>query len=119
MSARTYDPFAIERPRLRLGEHGEWELGELHDARHNRFKEWYTAFRAMTESDDATMQDLGRCVGELISVSCLDADDAPDILADLCDAEKHGDEARGLQTLKGIVEFLVEWAAGEDAAGEG
>lgn len=115
----TFDPFAIERPRLKLGEHGEWELGELHDSRYQRFKEWYARFQDVAEDDDATLSSIARVVGELIAVSCLDADDAPDILVDLCDSETHGDNARGLQTLKGIVGFLIKWAAGEESAGEG
>jgi len=115
---RTYDPFAIERPRLKLGSYGEWELGELHDTRHARFKEWYEQFLEMQSDEATTLTDFARVVGQLISVSCIDADDAPDVLVDLCDPEVHGENARGLQTLKGIVAFIVEYVSGEDAAGE-
>lgn len=119
MSARTYDPFSIERPKLRLGEHGEWELGELHEARYARFKEWYAEFQSISDKDDATLADIANVVGELVSVSCLGADEAPEVLVDICDAEKHGDAARGLQTLQGIVKFLLQWASGEESAGNG
>jgi len=115
---RTYDPFAIERPRVKLGAFGEWELGELHDTRHARFKEWYEKFQEMRANDDASITDFARVVGELISVSCIDAEDAPDVLVALCDPEEHGEDARGLQTLKGIVAFIVDYVSGEDAAGE-
>lgn len=116
---RTYDPFAIERPRLKLGEFGEWELGELHDARHARFKEWYAKFEELSAHDDSSLSDFARVVGELIAVSCINADDAPDVLADLCDPEVHGEDARGLQTLQGIVKFIVAYVSGEESAGEG
>lgn len=118
-AGRTFDPFAIERPKLKLGEHGEWELGELHDARHARFQEWYANFRKLAENDDANLLDIARAVGEMIAVSCLDAQDAPEIMADLCDSKTHGDDARGLQTLQRIVTFLADWASGELSAGEG
>lgn len=115
----TFDPFAIERPKLKLGEHGEWELGELHDTRYERFQQWYANFKGLSSKDDATLTDLARSVGEMIAVSCIDAEAAPDLLADLCDSSKHGDDARGLQTLSKIVEFLAGWASGEVSAGEG
>lgn len=119
MSARTYDPFAVERPKLRLGDHGEWELGELHDTRHARFKEWYVKFRSLETNDEADLKEAARVVGELIAVSCIGAENAPDILSDLCDPEIHGEDARGLQTLRGVVSFLIQWVAGEESAGEG
>jgi len=115
---RTYDPFEIERPKLKLGAFGEWELGELHDARHAKFKSWHDEFVSMTNADEASLSEFARVVGNLIAVCCIAADDAPDILVDLCDAEAHGEDARGLQTLQGIVKFLVEYAAGELSAGE-
>jgi hypothetical protein len=119
MTARTFDPFAVERPRLRLGDHGEWELGELHDARHQQFQEWHERFKELSGDDGTKLVDIARSVGEMVSIACIDAAEAPDVLADLCDFDKHGDDARGLQTLVSIVEFLAGWASGEASAGEG
>jgi len=119
MTARTYDPFAIERPKLKLGVHGEWDLGEMHDARYAKFQDWHARFVALTENDESSISDFADVIGELIAVSCIDAGDAKAVLVDLCDESVHGEQARGMQTLLGIVKFLVDYSAGEVTAGEG
>lgn len=117
MSAGTYDPFAIEKPVLRLGAHGEWTLGDITESRSKRLEALIGKFAEL--GDDASIADSARAVGELCEAACVHGDGLADLIVDLCDEDKHGDDAIGVKALTGVVEFVADWFAGESSAGNG
>jgi len=117
MSAGTYDPFAVERPVLKLGDHGSWTLGDITDTRHAKLVEWHGHFAEVQKREDTKVADLARVVGELCSHACIGGDEIPDLLVSLTDEELHGDSALGVLGVASIAEFIMGWLAGEESAG--
>jgi hypothetical protein len=115
MATGTYDPFALEKPVLRLGEHGEWTLGDLTDDRQRRAQAVGERFAGL--AGDASVADLAALVGELAEAVCDNAAGLGARIVDLADVEKHGDAALGVRALTGLLEFIGEWLGVEADAG--
>ena len=105
MTAGSYDPFALDKPVIKLGALGEWTLADT--------------FAAVSAKDDASMSDVAAAVGELAEAACVDSDGLAKIIVGLCDEKVHGDAALGSRALGGLVQFVVEWLQGEATAGNG
>jgi hypothetical protein len=108
MSDRTFDPFAIERPKLRLGEHGEWFLGDIHEARQAKLEELQPRLADIESSEDAKLKDVAERVGELAEAVCDDSVGLAAKIVDLTDSAKHGDRAIGINGLRGLATFIKE-----------
>ena len=115
-TARTYNPFDLAKPVLRLGDHGEWKLGDLNDARHRAASEIGERFEALSDTD-ATVSDLAELVGELAEALCEKSTGLRDLIVDLADASKHADDAIGVHAITGLMRFFAEWMTGEAEAG--
>jgi hypothetical protein len=118
MSAGTYDPFAMEKPKLKLGEHGEWFLGDILDSREAKINKAIEGLVAPTGKDFGTT-DLAARVGALCEAACEDAEGLADKLVGLSDEAVHGKNALGVKALKGAADFVIEWFNNESSAGEG
>ena len=119
MTVTTFDPFAVERPILRLGEHGSWELGDITDARKAKLEALQSELLEIGDRSDASVADVARVVGDLCEAACRNADGISDLLVDLADCDKHGEDAIGALALKGVAEFVKDHLRGEVLAGEG
>ena len=115
--AKTFDAFAVERPTLKLGPHGEWKLGEITESRRQRIVKLMEATQS-ADAEDTTITEMARLVGELCAVACVRGDEIPPLLMDLADEDKHGDDAIGVQTLVAIMRFINDYFADELSAGE-
>lgn len=115
--AGTYDPFAIEKPVLRLGSHGEWTLGDITDGRAKRLAELQSQFEAMSETEDASLSDVAAIAGDFVEAACENSAGLKDLIVDLCDDHKHGDDAIGVRALTGMLAFVGDWLQGEATAG--
>lgn len=117
MSAGKYDPFAMERPVLRLGEHGSWTLGDITESRGKKLDELIQHFAEL--DPDAGLAEAADAVGALCEAACINGDGLKALIVDLCDESKHGEDALGVKALSGVVQFIAEWFGGEQSAGEG
>jgi len=119
MTAATFDPFAVDRPVLKLGSHGEWALGDITAAREARLNDLQGELVAIGERDDASVADVALVVGRLCEAACRDSDGLADMIVDLADCDKHGEDAIGAIALRGVAEFVKSHLLGEASAGEG
>lgn len=117
MTTSTFDPFAIEKPVLKMGEHGEWTLADITEARQKRLAEIGERFQAVIDGDDPSIGDVAAIAGELCEAACEHSDGLAARIVDLCDSEKHGDDALGIRAITGLVMFVGEWLSGESSAG--
>jgi hypothetical protein len=116
-AAKTFDPFAIQRPVLRIGDHGEWTLGDVTEQRQARLAELGERFQALIDGDDPSIADVARIAGELCEAACERSEGLADLIVGLCDSAVHGDDALGARAIVGLVEFVGEWLSGESSAG--
>lgn len=114
----TFNPFAIERPKINLGELGEFELGEIHESRHAKLVGLFDKFGKLTQNEDSSLSDVAIVVGEMLEAVCISANELGAKFAALADVKVHGEKAIGLQTLRPIVEFMGNYLSGELAVGE-
>lgn len=117
-AARTFDPFAVDRPVLKLGKHGQWELGDITTARQAKLKSLQEQLLKVGDKQDATVTEVARVVGDLCEAACRNAEGLSDLLVDLTES-KHGEDAVGAIALRGIAEFVKGYLVGETSAGEG
>ena len=119
MTAPTFDPFDLSRPSLKLGEHGEYEIGDITDTRRLKLKELGDRFTELEKREDATVQELAECVGELCEVACNASNGLAEKIVDLADESKHGDEALGANRLRRVIEFVMSCLADDASVPEG
>lgn len=119
MSARTYNPFAVEKPVLELGPHGRFTLGELTDSRQEALSALFDEFEQLGEREDAKIADVAAVVGKLLEAACIGGAGLAEKLVALCDESVHREDALGAQSLNGVVRFVAEWFSSEASAGEG
>lgn len=119
MTAATFDPFAVDRPKLRLGDHGEWELGDITEARRLKLASIKDELVQVEGAEDATVGQLALTVGKLCEAACINADGLAEKIADLADGKKHGENALGAGALKGVALFVKEHLEEIAHAGEG
>lgn len=117
MSAATYDPFAIEKPVLKLGDHGEWKLADVTERRQKDIGKLAERFEQIVAADDPSINDVAKCAGDLCEAACENGAGLSDIIVGLCDEDVHGDAALGVRAIVGLVEFVGEWLGGESSAG--
>lgn len=118
-TAGSYDPFAIEKPVLRLGSHGEWTLGDITESRRKNLARLHGDFESIANEDDVSIERVAQVAGDLVEAACENSQGLKDIIVDLCDDAKHGDNALGVRAIIGLVEFVGEWLRGESDAGNG
>lgn len=114
----TFNPFAIERPKISLGELGEFELGEIHESRHAKLVALFDKFGKLTQQEESSLGDAALVVGEMLEAVCINANELGVKFAALADVSVHGEKAIGLITMRSIVEFVSEYFTGELAMGE-
>ena len=120
MSAETYDPFGLERPKLKLGNHGAWTFGDITESRSAKLGEIREGLIAVeAKRSEAKMADVARMVGDLAQAACINSDGLSDLIVDLADEAKHGEDALGAKALGGLVDFILDWLTEESGAGEG
>ena len=117
MSTATYDPFAIEKPVLRLGSHGEWTLADVTERRQNAITALGERFESIVADENPSIAAVAECAGELCEAACENGAGLRDLIVDLCDEEKHGAAAIGVRGIVGLVEFVGEWLGAESSAG--
>lgn len=117
MTARTFDPFDVDAlPTLKLGEHGEWTLGDISDTRLAAINEARSKMVEESARPDVTVAELARTVGVLCEAACDDSEGLADILVGLTDAKKHGAKAIGAVRLRVLVEIVMEHVRGQGEA---
>lgn len=116
----TYNPFDLDRPKLSLGLHGSWTLGDITESRGKKLEDIRSKLIDINKQrGDAKMTDVARLVGELAEAACINADGLADLIVDLADEAKHGEDALGGKALGGLVDFILDWLVEESGAGEG
>lgn len=119
MSTGTYDPFDLEKPTLKLGNHGEWTLGDITDSRQQKLVDAANAFDDAVADENTKMAELAAIVGGLCEAGCENGDGIKDLICDLADESKHGEKALGVKALAGAVSHVMEWFNSESSVGEG
>jgi hypothetical protein len=114
MTARTYDPFALDKPTFTLGEHGEWTLADVTKANAAKIDALLKAFHEVAADPETDVPRVAAAVGEFIEAACENSDGLRDLIVRLTD-----EEALGVIALRGAVEFVIDWIYGESSAGEG
>jgi hypothetical protein len=109
----------MEKPKLCLGEHGEWLLGDLTDSREAAIGEAIKKLHDVESQSEITTKDFALAVGGLCEAACENGSGIAALLVALSDEEKHGDKALGAKALRGASDFIFEWYMGEATAGEG
>jgi hypothetical protein len=115
---KAYNPFLIDRPKIALGELGEFELGEIHESRQKKISGLLEKFHEVSDDDDSTMDQLAGTIGDILEAVCINGDGVKEFLVDKTDVEKHSENAIGVQTLKGIVRFILDYVNDELSSGE-
>lgn len=113
-AGKTYDPFAIERPTFKLGDHGEWDLADITKSNNAKLDELIAAFWKASDDPDVDVHRVAEIVGDLLETACEAAEGLRDRIVALVDEDK-----LGVIALRGAVQHVLEWIYGEQSAGEG
>jgi hypothetical protein len=106
--AGSFDPMALDKPTLALGEHGSWTLGDITQGREKALQSALAAIEAAletAESDDADVDGFVKAVGELAEAAC---ENGGGVIAAKV-VELYESEQIGAKGLRGLVEFIQEW----------
>lgn len=103
----TYNVFDLEKDEIDLGSIGSYVIGVLHQKRHNQIVAKFSTFKDSI-SEEADVVTVAGVVGEILEILCINADGVKDKLVDLCDVEKHGEDALAIQHLTRMVDIILE-----------
>ncbi len=117
--SKTFDPFALEKPVIRLGEHGEWTLADITHSRNERLKAVSKRFEVAADDDGITIGELVEMAIELAEAALADPEGFGAKLRWLCDEQVQGANALGVKAVTGLISYVLEWVADEQSVGEG
>lgn len=114
----SFDPMALDKPTLALGEHGSWVLGDITESREKlvnaALADIDKSVEAYNGGGDINVASFVQAVGALAEAACESADGLAAKVVELYESEQIG--AKGL---RGLVEFIQEWLTDGLTAGEG
>jgi hypothetical protein len=116
---QTYNPFDLEKPVIKLGDHGEWTLGDITDTRAQALAKLSDTFESFADRADAKLGDVVEIVVELCEAALEEPEGFAGVLRGLCDESQHGAKALGAHALNGLVAHIMGWLADEQSVGEG
>jgi hypothetical protein len=123
MAGKTFDPFAIERPVLRLGDHGEWLLADITKSNAKKLDDLIGEFNTLAADPDLEVSRVADITGQILEAACENSDGLHETIVALADEdaakERGADGPLGVIALRGAVGFVLEWIYGELSAGEG
>ena len=115
MTARTFNPFDLEKPTLKLGEYGEYTLGDLTEARLVAIQSLAQELEGLGDtSTPEARQQMVSVIARITEAACENATGIADRIIQL-----HAEGEIGLLALNGVAEFVMSWVGGESSAGEG
>jgi hypothetical protein len=120
MSTATYDPFAIERHKVKIGELGEWTVADATDDIIAKVDACEKKLAKLGQRKTAKVADFAAAVGELCEVACDDAEGLGALIESVCDpeaAKAAGRKPIGLQGLLGLARHIFDWYSAEALAG--
>lgn len=111
--ASTFNPFELDKPVLNLGEHGSYTLGDITESRQKRLTAIGERLEALQVDDATEAEPFVELVADLAEAACENADGLGAKIVQL-----YADDEIGAKALQGLSEFIGEWIAGEQSAGE-
>lgn len=109
----TFNPFDLDKPVLQLGDFGEFVLGDITESRHKRLAEIGELIATMDDTDDG-LAGFAKLIGDLAEAACENADGLSAHIVGLVESDTIGAKA-----LQHLAEFIHDWVAGQESAGEG
>lgn len=109
---RTFDPFDLEKPVLRLGAGAEFTLGDITESRRKKLVNVGQQLESIDQDAEDADALFVQGVCDLVEAAC-EKPGAGAMIRDAWDSERIG-----VRALSGTVDFVMDWLAGNDLAGE-
>ena len=104
----SFDPMALDKPVLSLGEHGSWTLGDITAGREKAIQAALAsiedALKTAESAEDIDVLGFVKAVGDLAEAACEKSDGVAAKVLELYETEQIGGKG-----LRGLVEFIQDW----------